>query len=42
MTPFVRFGNYTMLVLAVLALAGAWFLGRKYAKRSDKTGKKID
>lgn len=32
MTPFIRFGNYTMLVLAALAVLGAWFSGRKYAK----------
>lgn len=36
MTPFIRFGNYTMLVLAALALGAAWFSGRKYAKTSQK------
>ncbi|UUZ47048.1 hypothetical protein LP420_26265 [Massilia sp. B-10] len=33
MTPFIRFGNYTMLLLAALAMAAAWFSGRKYAKK---------
>jgi apolipoprotein N-acyltransferase len=32
MTPFIRFGNYTMLLLAALAVLGAWLTGRKYAK----------
>jgi apolipoprotein N-acyltransferase len=36
MTPFIRFGNYTMLVLAALALIAAWFSGRKYAKTGQK------
>ena len=36
MTPFIRFGNYTLLVLAALALAAAWFSGRKYAKNRQK------
>ncbi len=36
MTPFIRFGNYTMLLLAALALIGAWFTGRKYAKTGQK------
>jgi apolipoprotein N-acyltransferase len=36
MTPFIRFGNYTMLVLAALALALAVFSGRKYAKTRQK------
>lgn len=36
MTPFIRFGNYTMLLLAVLAAAAAWFSGRKYAKTRQK------
>lgn len=34
MTPFIRFGNYTMLLLAALAMAAAWFSGRKYAKKA--------
>ncbi len=33
MTPFIRFGNASMLLLAALALAGAWISGRKYAKK---------
>ena len=40
MTPFIRFGNYSMLVLAALALAAAWFSGRKYATRSTKPEQK--
>ncbi len=36
MTPFIRFGNYTMLVLAALALLVAWLSGRKYAKTGQK------
>ena len=36
MTPFIRFGNYTMLLLAALALIGAWYTGRKYAKTGQK------
>ena len=36
MTPFVRFGNYTMLLLAALAFGVAWFSGRKYAKNRQK------
>jgi apolipoprotein N-acyltransferase len=32
MTPFIRFGNYSMLLLAALAVLGAWLSGRKYAK----------
>jgi apolipoprotein N-acyltransferase len=36
MTPFIRFGNYTMLLLAALALLGAWFSGRKYVKNGQK------
>ena len=36
MTPFIRFGNYTMLILAALAVLGAWFSGRKYAKTGQK------
>ncbi len=34
MTPFIRFGNYTMLLLAALAMGAAWFSGRKYAKKA--------
>ena len=40
MTPFIRFGNYTMLLLAALAVAGAWFTGRKYAVSGQKTAQK--
>jgi apolipoprotein N-acyltransferase len=36
MTPFIRFGNYTLLVLAALALLLAVFSGRKYAKTRQK------
>ena len=36
MTPFIRFGNYTMLVLAALALLLAAISGRKYAKARQK------
>jgi len=36
MTPFIRFGNYSMLVLAALALGAAWFSGRKFAKNRQK------
>ncbi len=36
MTPFIRFGNYTMLLLAALAVFGAWLTGRKYAKTRQK------
>jgi apolipoprotein N-acyltransferase len=36
MTPFIRFGNYTMLVLAALALLLAAISGRKYAKTRQK------
>ena len=40
MTPFIRFGNTTMLLLAALALAAAWFSGRKYAKQATKARQK--
>jgi apolipoprotein N-acyltransferase len=30
MTPYIRFGNLLFLALGALALAAAWFLGRKY------------
>ena len=40
MTPFIRFGNYTMLVLAALALAAAWFSGRKYVLQTAKSAQK--
>ncbi len=36
MTPFIRFGNYTMLVLAALALLAAVFSGRKLGKTRQK------
>jgi apolipoprotein N-acyltransferase len=36
MTPFIRFGNYTMLLLAALALVAAVISGRKYAKTVQK------
>ncbi len=36
MTPFIRFGNYTMLLLSALALGLAVFTGRKYAKNRQK------
>jgi apolipoprotein N-acyltransferase len=36
MTPFIRFGNYTMLALAALALLAAAFSGRKYGKSRQK------
>jgi len=36
MTPYIRFGNYTMLVLAALALLLAAISGRKYAKTRQK------
>jgi apolipoprotein N-acyltransferase len=36
MTPFIRFGNSTMLVLAALALLVAVISGRKYAKTRQK------
>ena len=36
MTPFIRFGNYTMLVLAALALLLAGISGRNYAKTRQK------
>ncbi|WP_426209679.1 apolipoprotein N-acyltransferase [Massilia sp. TWP1-3-3] len=36
MTPFIRFGNYTMLLLAALAIGAAWWSGRKYAKTGQK------
>lgn len=36
MTPFIRFGNYTMLLLAALAFVAAWFSGRKYAKKQSE------
>jgi apolipoprotein N-acyltransferase len=36
MTPFIRFGNYTVLVLAALALLLAAISGRKYAKTRQK------
>jgi len=32
MTPFIRFGSFGFLVLGGLALLGAWFSGRKYAR----------
>jgi apolipoprotein N-acyltransferase len=32
MTPFIRFGSFGFLVLGALALCGAWFSGRRYAK----------
>ena len=37
MTPFIRFGNTTMLLLAAVALAAAWASGRKYAKAAATT-----
>jgi apolipoprotein N-acyltransferase len=36
MTPFIRFGNYTMLVLAALAFGAAWLMGRNYLKTRQK------
>lgn len=36
MTPFILFGNYTMLVLGALALLLAAISGRKYAKTRQK------
>jgi len=36
LTPFIRFGNYPMLVLAALALLLAVISGRKYAKTRQK------
>ncbi|MES2318571.1 MAG: apolipoprotein N-acyltransferase [Pseudomonadota bacterium] len=36
MTPYIRFGNYTMLALATLALLLAGISGRKYAKTRQK------
>jgi apolipoprotein N-acyltransferase len=36
LTPFIRFGNYTMLALAALALLLAVVSGRKYAKTRQK------
>ncbi len=36
MTPYIRFGNYSMLVLAALALLVAAISGRKYAKTRRK------
>ena len=32
MTPFIRFGSYGFLMLGALALLGAWFSGRRYAR----------
>jgi apolipoprotein N-acyltransferase len=32
MTPFIRFGSFGFLVLGALALCGAWFSGRRYAR----------
>jgi len=36
MTPFIRFGNYSMLMLAALAFGAAWLMGRKYLKSRQK------
>lgn len=36
MTPFIRFGNYSMLLLAALALAAAWYSGRKVVNSAQK------
>jgi apolipoprotein N-acyltransferase len=33
MTPYIRFGNYSFLLLGALALLGAWFSGRNYRKK---------
>ena len=33
MTPFIRFGNATFLLLGAVALLGAWFWGRHYRKK---------
>jgi apolipoprotein N-acyltransferase len=35
MTPYIRFGNVTFLVLGGLALAAAWFFGRNYKKKKS-------
>ena len=40
MTPFIRFGNITMLVLAALALVAACFSGRKYRAQATKARQK--
>ena len=32
MTPFIRFGSFGFLILGALALSGAWFSGRRYAR----------
>jgi len=32
MTPFIRFGSFGFLVLGAIALFGAWFSGRRYAR----------
>jgi apolipoprotein N-acyltransferase len=35
-TPYIRFGNALFLVLSALALAGAWFSGRRYQNKTAK------
>jgi apolipoprotein N-acyltransferase len=35
-TPYIRFGNSLALLIAALALAGAWLAGRQYGKTQDQ------
>ncbi|QNA91167.1 apolipoprotein N-acyltransferase [Massilia sp. Dwa41.01b] len=39
MTPYIRFGNALFLLLGALALAAAWFSGRKYRLKKANVGK---
>ena len=38
MTPYIRFGNALFLLLGALALAAAWFSGRKYRLKKANVG----
>ncbi|MFP5390802.1 MAG: apolipoprotein N-acyltransferase [Gammaproteobacteria bacterium] len=40
MTPYIRLGNLLFLALGALALTGAWFSGRRYARQRGADEKK--